>query len=284
MNSLAGILQLLRPHQWLKNLLLFFPPFLGGTLLQIDSYSVALLPFLSFSAGASCIYIINDILDLEQDIHHPRKKLRPLPAGEVTRGVALLLALLLAVTAVVSGFAVSTGFTLILLMYLVISVAYSVRLKTIPIVEIFSVVSGFLLRLMAGGEAFDVHISDWLFLSVFLLALYLIAGKRLGELKHAGGQPPELVRPVLAHYPAGFFEGCMFISGAAVLVTYTMYVISHHGSWLIIPLCCFGLLSYLLRVLSGRGGDPTRALFRDPALLLVGSVWVLLVGWGIYVQ
>jgi len=281
---MKSYVELLRPHQWLKNLMLLLPPFLGGKLMQFDSLTALLIPLASFSLGASAIYIINDIGDLKQDAHHPLKSRRPLAAGKVKVGAAVFLAALLVVAAVVVAVNISWLFLFILLTYLGISVAYSVRLKSIPLVEMFCVVSGFLLRLMAGGEAFGVHISDWLFLSVFLLALYLIAGKRLGELKYAGGQPPELVRPVLAHYPAGFFEGCMFISGAAVLVTYTMYVISHHGSWLIIPLCCFGLLSYLLRVLSGRGGDPTRALLRDPALLLVGLAWTLLVGWGIYAQ
>ena len=156
------------------------------------------------------------------------------------------------------------------------------HLKTLPIVEIFCVVSGFLLRLFAGGVAFNVLISDWLFLSVFLLALYLVSGKRLGELSHSVGQTPEMIRPVLAMYPSGFFSGCMYISGASVLVTYTMYVLEHPLLIYTVPLCCFGLLAYLLRVLSGRGGDPTRALLREPALLIVGLVWVVMVGWSIY--
>jgi hypothetical protein len=147
---------------------------------------------------------------------------------------------------------------------------------------LFCVVSGFLLRLLAGGAAFGVLISDWLFLSVFLLALYLVAGKRYGEIRNVTGQSPELIRPVLGKYPDGFLLGCMYISGASVLVTYTMYVLDHAMLVYTVPLCCFGLLSYLLRVLSGKGGDPTRALLKDPALFFVGGIWLLLVGWGIY--
>ena len=116
------------------------------------------------------------------------------------------------------------------------------------------------------------------FLSVFLLAIFLVCGKRLGEIRAVKGARPELVRPVLAKYPQGFLEGGLYISGAGALVTYTLYVINHQGNILLIPLCCFGLLSYLLRVFSGKGGDPTRALLKDPALLIVGSLWVLLVG------
>lgn len=249
---------------------------------MIDSLSQFLLPFLSFSAASSCVYIINDILDLKQDVHHPHKRLRPLAAGKIKPSAALVLAEGLGVFAVVSGAVVSIKFTLFLLVYLVISIAYSFWLKTIPTVEVFCVISGFLLRLFAGGAAFGVHISDWLFLSVFFLSLFLVSGKRLGELKHSGGQLPELVRPVLARYPVGFFEGSMFISGAAVLVTYTMYVLANPMLVYTVPLCCFGLLAYLFRVLLGQGGDPTQALLRDPVLLVVGLAWVALVGWGIY--
>jgi hypothetical protein len=83
---------------------------------------------------------------------------------------------------------------------------------------------------------------------------------------------------VLSSYPPGFLEGGLYMSGAAALVTYTMYVISHEGDILLIPLCCFGILSYVLRVFSGKGGDPTRALLKDPALLIVGILWVVMVG------
>ena len=275
-------LEILRPHQWLKNLMLLFPPFLGGALGQIDSISTLVLPLISFSAGASAIYIINDVMDIKQDAYHPKKCLRPLPSGKIDSSTALFLALALGIIAVISGFWVSAPFLFYLLTYLIISIAYSLRLKNVPVVEVFCVVGGFLLRLQAGGSAYGVKISDWLFLSVFLLALFLVSGKRLGELKHSAGQSVELIRPVLVRYPDGFFLASLAMSGSAVLVTYTMYVISHHGNLLVIPLCCFGLLSYMLRVLSGKGGDPTRALLKDPALLVVGLAWVALVSIDIY--
>ncbi|MCD6291829.1 MAG: UbiA family prenyltransferase, partial [Deltaproteobacteria bacterium] len=175
----------------------------------MDSISTLILPLISFSAGASAIYIINDVMDIKQDAHHPKKCLRPLPAGKITSSSALILALLLGIAAIVSGVLVSGSFLLYLLAYLTISIAYSLWLKNIPVGEVFCVVSGFLLRLQAGGSAYDVKISDWLFLSVFLLALFLVSGKRLGELKHATGQSVKLIRPVLAKYPEGFFLGSL---------------------------------------------------------------------------
>ncbi len=279
---LKSWLQLLRPHQWLKNLMLLFPPFLGGTLLYIDSFRSLLLPILSFSMASSSVYIVNDIMDIKQDIHHPVKKNRPLPSGKISTSNAISAAILMALVSGITATFISNRFLIILGAYLVISNSYSLILKSIPLVEIFCVVSGFLLRLEAGGTAFSIHISEWLFLSVFLLALFLVSGKRLSELMHSGGQQPGLIRPVLKKYPDLFFQTAMSISGSAVLVTYTMYAIDHHSNILIIPLCCFGLLRYSLRVLAGRGGDPTRALLKDPQLLAVGLAWALLVTFDIY--
>lgn len=281
--SFIDIIKLLRPHQWLKNLMLLFPPFLGGVMLQIDSFAMVALPLISFSAGASSIYILNDIMDAEQDAHHRIKKLRPLPSKQVSVPVAASIGLLLALGSVLLAVQLSLQFTSFLLAYLVISAVYSCFLKTAPLLEMFCVVSGFLLRLAAGGSAFDVKISDWLFLSVFLLALFLISGKRLGE-QRQGKDTSVLSRPVLASYPPGFLAASMYMSGAAVLMTYTMYVIQHQGHLLLIPLCYFGLLKYMLRVLSGQGGDPTRALLRDPVLLVVGGAWVVLVALGTYLR
>lgn len=282
--KLALFFSVLRPHQWLKNLMLLFPPFLGGTLHRIDSLTAFALPLISFSLVASSIYVVNDIFDKQQDVNHPQKRQRPIASGQLSTRTAAFYAVLMFVVALPAAWQVSSSFLCVVLLYVLISVSYSLKLKSVPIVEMFCVISGFLLRLWAGGIAYRVSLSDWLVLSVFLLALFLVAGKRLGETNHAGGIAPTLIRPVLARYPARFFELCMAMSGAAVLVTYTLYLIRHHGNLLLVPLCCFGLLSYIARVLAGRGGDPTRALLRDPYLFVVGVAWVVLVAWDIYIR
>ena len=140
-----------------------------------------------------------------------------------------------------------------------------------------------MLRLEAGGVAFTIDISEWLFLSVFLLALFLSTGKRLSE-KIRLGTAAVKHRKTLNEYPEGFLEGVMYMTGAAVLVTYTMYVISRHSGMLLytVPLCSFGLLRYILRIKSGMGGDPTESLLKDAPLLIVGALWTVMVGWGIY--
>jgi 4-hydroxybenzoate polyprenyltransferase len=278
---LSSHAKLLRIHQWLKNLMLFFPPFLGGVLLQPGMAQRGAIPFASFCFASSAAYVFNDLLDREKDALHPKKRGRPLASGEISPRAAILLIVLLLILSSASGLFVSFRFLIFVLFYLLLSLLYSSKLKEIPLVDIFCVSAGFLIRLEAGGEAFGLEISEWLFLSVFLLALFLSTGKRLHE-KCMLGDESCGHRPALAAYPHGFLEGTMYLTGGAVLVTYTMYVINRHTLVYTVPLCCFGLLRFMLRVKSGEGGDPTESLLRDSQLSIVGLVWTLMVGWAIY--
>ncbi len=114
------------------------------------------------------------------------------------------------------------------------------------------------------------------------LSLCLSAGKRLSEKQTLGVTTAASHRKVLMHYPDGFLDGVLFMTGSAVLVTYTMYTLSHNFLLYTVPLCCLGLLRYILRVKSGLSGDPTESLLRDPWILIVGAGWSAMVGWGIY--
>lgn len=281
--NFPAYIKLFRPVQWLKNLMLFFPPFLGGAIFQKGLLLGGMLPFFTFCLASSVCYILNDAVDLNVDRGHPLKKFRPMPSGDVPVRHALFIAVLSLAMSIFAAYSVSMGFLLLLLSYLAVSIFYTLFFKNYPLIDIFSIASGFILRLLAGGEAFAVTISEWLFLTVFLLALFLSTGKRYGE-KISLGEQAVVHRRALASYPEGFLDGLLFMLGSAVLVTYTMYVISRHSSLLLysVPLCCFGLLRYIMRVQSGRGGDPTESLTRDLPLLLVGVAWAALVGLGIY--
>jgi decaprenyl-phosphate phosphoribosyltransferase len=279
--DLTAYIRLLRPAQWLKNFMLFFPPFLGGLMMQPGLIQKGILPFISFCAVSSSTYIFNDILDARNDAQHPVKKFRPIPSGAIAKNSALILGFILACTGITLAFLCSTTFLLLLLIYLAIVTAYSFKFKDIPIVDIFCISAGFLLRLQAGGEVFGVQISDWLFLTVFLLAIFLSTGKRLGE-RTMLGKGAGSHRKSLLGYPDGFLDGIMYMTGAAVLVTYTMYVISRHTLIYTVPLCLFGLLRYVFLVKSGKSGDPTESLYKDKTLFLVGFFWAFMVGWSLY--
>jgi 4-hydroxybenzoate polyprenyltransferase len=220
---------------------------------------------------------------MEKDRHHPDKSTRPIASGKIPVTIALLFAAFLVISSVIIALNISGSFIALLTTYFIVSVTYSAKLKDIVLVDIFCISAGFLLRLQAGGVAFGVIISEWLFLSVFLLSIFLSTGKRLAEKQKLGDRAKQH-REALTAYPAGFLEGTMYMTGSSVLVTYTMYVITRHSALLIysVPLCCFGLMRYILRVQSGKNGDPTESLFKDSSLLSVGIAWVIMVGWGIY--
>lgn len=272
---------LLRPAQWLKSLILFFPPFLGGELLGAGVVTRGVAPAVSFCLASSSTYILNDIIDRESDRSHPRKSRRPIPSGGISITAAVAMCSLCLAGSLILAYRISSVFLAILVSYLFVSALYSLCLKNLPIVDLFCISAGFLFRLQAGGEAFGITISQWLFLSVFLLSIFLSTGKRLYE-KNALGDSAGAHRKSLESYPPGFLDGIMYMTGGAVLVTYTMYVIEHHVLIYTVPLCCFGLLRYILRVKSGLGGDPTESLLKDMPLLVTGVFWAVLVGWGIY--
>ncbi|HWI41908.1 MAG TPA: decaprenyl-phosphate phosphoribosyltransferase [Verrucomicrobiae bacterium] len=273
-------IKLLRVSQWLKNLMLFFPPFLSGSISGSDAARGA-LPFSAFCLVSSATYIYNDVRDRHIDSLHPVKRTRAVSSGTISVPTALSGAVFLAVAGGGIGRAVSGTFFLLLALYAVVSIAYSSMLKNYPIVDLFCIASGFLIRLEAGGTAFGIPVSNWLFLSVFLLALFLSTGKRLSERRvlgaEAGGH-----RKTLDLYPEGFLDGVMYMTGAAVLVTYTMYSLPRPLLVYSVPLCCFGLLRFIFRVKSGLSGDPTESLTRDPVLFAVAVAWTFMIFLGIY--
>lgn len=279
---MRSYITLLRPAQWLKNLMLFFPPFLGGQLLVQGQLARGVAPLLAFCFVSSSGYVLNDLLDRERDLSHPRKNLRPIPSGRVSVTGAVVLSVLLLAAGLALGSSCSMVFLVFLLCYLGVTLSYSFALKSYPIVDLFCISAGFLLRLQAGGEVFRIEISPWLFMSVFLLSIFLSTGKRLCEYRLLGEKAVEH-RENLVHYPQGYLEGIMYMSGGAVLVTYAMYTTINRTTLIYsVPLCCFGLFRYILRVQSGKSGDPTESLLKDHVLLAVGIVWVAMVAWSIY--
>lgn len=281
MNAILYI-RLLRPKQWLKNLMLFFPPFLGGVLLEPGTFMKGVAPFMTFCLASSSMYIFNDIRDADHDRLHVTKRLRPIASGKIEKTVAYVLLVALASIAFALGISISgSSFVWYLLLYSAISVGYSISFKHIPIVDLFCIASGFIIRLMAGGELFAVKVSEWLFLSVLLLSLFLSAGKRLCE-KCSMGDDAAKHRKSLQYYPDGFLDGTMFLTGGAVLITYSMYAITRHALVYTVPLCAFGLLRFMLLVQQGTCGDPTDSILKDRTLFGVAVMWAVIVGWRIY--
>jgi len=280
--SFLPVIRLLRPNHWLKNLAIFFPPFLGGILIHPDLLRKGLGPFVCFCLASSAIYVFNDIQDKEKDSHHPIKKNRPIAAGVITPTLAYLLCFCLLTIAILIGYKISLNFFFLLLSYVVLFVIYSLKLKEIALVDVFIIASGFIIRIYAGGTVFQVWISEWLFLCVFLLSIFLSIGKRYSEKKELAAAHAAKHRQTLLDYPRGFLEGALYMSGSAVLVAYSLYIVGRPNMIFTVPLCWFGIFRYLFRIKEGKSGDPILALLKDQTLLIVSILWIMTVGWAVY--
>jgi 4-hydroxybenzoate polyprenyltransferase len=281
MNHLTYLV-ILRPSQWIKNLIMFFPPFLGGALFTSSCITVSsFVSFISFCCVSSSLYIYNDLNDLKKDVLHPVKHLRPLASGVITKEAAIAIALSLCLLGFMLAFIVVRPLIPYLLAYGALTVVYTKWLKNLPILDLFCISCGFLIRLLAGGALFDIVISEWLFLSVFFLSLFLSTGKRLSEQQLLGAGAKDH-RSSLCYYPEGTLDAILQVTAATVLLTYTMYTLAHPHLVYTVPLCAFGLFRYILRVKSGKSGDPTESLLKDLPLMFVSGLWALLVAWSIY--
>ena len=274
-----AILQLLRPKQWLKNLMLLFPALFGGILFKPGVMAALSLPVLAFCLVSSANYVFNDVLDADKDALHPDKKYRPIPAGKVSQKAALSLGGFLLAGSLLIAASISWRFTAMLVAYAILMGGYSIWFKHIVLLDIFCIAAGFLLRLEAGGCAANVSVSSWLFLSVFFLTLFLSTGKRLSE-KMTLDDASAFHRKTLAEYPESYLDGMMLMTGTASMLTYALYTINHDPLIYTVPLCCLGLFRYMFMIKQGKSGDPTEALLKDPLLLCVGIAWLLIViGW-----
>lgn len=281
---LRDIFLLLRPHQWVKNLLVLAPPFFGGVL--FTGWGMAFImffAFLAFSLASSAGYIINDMVDLEADRLHPKKKLRPIASGKVGAAEALIIALAAFSGAAVISYSLDTGFLLIIIAYTALSVLYSFYLQRFALVDCFVIALGFVLRLEAGGMASGTVVSNWLLLTTFVLSLLLALGKRRYELAAASADPAAH-RESLSGYSLNFLDQAITIFAATAIVTYAIYALNAGSRIFLftVGFACYGVLRYLHLVQNSISGDPTESLLRDPPLLLCVLLWLVLTAVIIY--
>ena len=280
---MTAYIRILRPGQWLKNLLLLFPPFFAGNILEPPVLQRIVPALFAFSFVASSTYIINDITDIESDRNHDVKRNRTLARGDVPVLFASLFASVLFIAALAIALSLSRSFGALLVIYLLITLSYTLFFKDKVILDIFFISAGFLIRILAGGVVFDVAVTNWLFLTVFMVSLLLAAGKRLGELV-ALGDEAHRHRKSLALYTRPFLEGILWFSASAALVTYALYTLEQRSDlFYTVPLAAFGLLRYIYIIKDGKG-DPTEALLKDGQIMGVGILWIGMIGALIYAR
>ena len=286
------MLRLLRPRQWIKNLLLFAALVFARQLVVPRSVALASLAFVAFCLASSSVYVVNDLVDAERDREHPEKRNRPIASGAVAPGAAATLAALLTLTALGMAFAIGRGFGAAVVVYLGLSHFYSLAGKNVVVLDVLLVAAGFVIRAVAGALAIQVPYSDWFVLCTLFLAMFIAFSKRRAELVAIGGGAARS-RPVLARYSERSLAAFTAASMAAAIISYSLYVQDVHeragdAQKLLpfsVPFVIFVIFRYHLLVESGGAGEkPEEAVFQDRALLasLAGFVAVALAAfyWG----
>ena len=285
MQALSGLLRTMRPKQWTKNVLFVFPALIfDGKLTDPISFYRVTVACILLILMSGTVYIINDLVDIEKDKLHPKKKNRPLPSGELPTGLARVVAVILPLVTLAFAIYWDTDLAIVLLIYLLIQIAYSFYLKHIVLLDVMTVTSGFILRVLAGVVVIEVqNFSPWLYACSALLALFLAVGKRRQELVTLGEQALK-TRPIFKHYNLALIDDMLRLVTTSTFLTYLLYTIEADiGTFrgiqlalITVPFVLYGLFRYLYIIhVQGAGGAPDEVLLTDRPLQLA------IVGWGI---
>jgi len=280
-------LKLLRVEQWVKNLFVFVPLFFSGNITNLDLLSKSIFAFIIFSLAASVVYILNDYNDIEADRKHPEKRRRPLASGAVSKAKAVGILTALIIIDVALVFLAHLyfqeplwKFATIIGLYIAVNLAYTFKLKHVPIIDIFIIALGFVLRVLAGGYITEIGISQWAILLTFVLALVLAIGKRRGELINA--QVSGKTRKALDGYNVQFADIALSISVTLAIVCYLMFTLSpevqarfHERVFYTVIFVVFAFLRYLQQTLVyNRTESPTKIVYRDRYIQITLILWV----------
>lgn len=298
-----------RPRQWLKNVALFAPLVFEGEFFAPPRLLTLIFGFFIFSLMTSATYIINDVIDIKKDRAHPFKSKRPIAAGRINPGLALIVAFSMMIFAILISSRFSTFFTLSVSAYAILQIAYSLFLRSIILLDVMAIASGFLLRVYAGAVLIDAHVTIWFILTVASLALFLAIGKRRSErtllVGSAGGSLE--TRKILLHYPESLLDSLTVMFATSTWFSYTMFTFLQPppsagpqvlvlfgdylprtflaSKWLMVtvPFVIYGVMRYLYVIHEKKEGEsPERVLLSDIPLLVSVVAWVLLVFFVIY--
>lgn len=268
-------IQLIRVKHWIKNFLIFLPLIFSHSFDKIDFINI-ILGFLSFSFISSFVYIINDIKDLNNDKKHPKKKFRPLASNKISITSAIKISIILLIISLVVNYFITRSFfdkaSLVLVGYLIINILYSFGMKNMQILDVVLLATGFILRVYYGAFIIDVPVSNWLFLTILNVSLYLGLGKRKKELLIKDD-----VRKVLKHYDETFLDKFMNICLTLVIVFYSLWVIEQEIKFLFlsIPIVMIIFMQYMLYMDKSDEGDPITILFENKTIILTCCTYVI---------
>lgn len=279
---LLPLLETLRPKQWVKNGVIFAALVFDLQLFKPEPFLRTLAGFALMCLLSSAVYVINDLIDIDKDRQHPKKRQRPLPSGRLPKNVAYLAAGILPLIALPLAAWLDWRFGLIALTYLIKDLFYSLWLKNTPILDVLLIALGFLLRVGAGVVIITVaRFSPWLYICMGLLALFMGFGKRRGELillQNGRGE----TRTVLKEYSLPFLDEMISIVSTATVIGYSLYTFSapnlpqNHSMMLTIPFVLYSIFRYLYLIhMKGEGGAPDELVLTDRPLQITFLLWGL---------
>jgi decaprenyl-phosphate phosphoribosyltransferase len=279
------LLRACRPRQWSKNVLLLAAPCAAGVVTRPRVAIEVLAAFVAFCLLSSATYLINDVRDREQDRRHPRKRTRPVAAGELSPSAALWAAAAVGLSGVAVATAVRPALGAVACGYVALTVSYSLWWRHIVVADIVAISAGFVVRAVAGGVATDVFLSRWFLLVTSWCAVFLVAGKRYAELNDVSLRAS--TRATLRGYSAGCLRLLLLLAAVFASAAYAVWAFTRpeHGLWYEPSLIPFMMWLVRYRMLLGRGAGqaPEELILRDRVLLALSVAWALLFLGGVYV-
>ncbi len=274
--------KLLRPYNWIKNFFVFVPLFFSRSFYSHDKLIDVVWSFIAFSLTASCVYVINDLVDREQDRKHPIKQKRPLASGVISPAMALLLLAFVCVVCVLVTIYFIPSIWPYLVLYFILNLSYSLWLKKVAAVDILLIASFYLIRVLVGGVAASVPISHWLILCTIFISLFLICGKRKAEYSQ------DYRRQVLESYHPQVLDGLLVLSATLAVICYSLYTVLVLNSDLAVYSVFFVLLAvfrYLLIIhKTDKSEYPEFAIIADPIVVFSGFSWLILMYYIFYIN
>lgn len=270
---LKAIIKELRIHQWIKNIFVLIPLVFDRQLFLVEPLTRTIIGFFLFCFVSSSVYLINDVMDVEADRIHPKKKNRPIASGELPIPLAITIATILVIGSFLGAYFLSFAFLIILALYFFINLAYSMKLKHIPLLDVFIIAAGFVLRVGAGVSVIEVErFSPWLYAVTTVFSLFFALGKRRGELATIQNSNNSQ-RKVLDGYTIPMLDQFITIISATTIISYSLYTFSapnlpeNHSMMLTIPFAIYGIFRYLYLIqVKNEGGAPDELVLSDRPL------------------
>lgn len=279
---IKDIIQSMRPHQWTKNFFVYAALIFSQNIFNLPLLLKTTIAFSAFCLISSALYVFNDLKDLEEDKLHPLKSKRPIASGKIKKSTAILMIVVLGLLGFSSAFTLNKNYFIIILVYFLIQMAYSIKLKHIVILDVFVVALGFLIRVVAGGLAIEVSLSSWLLICTILLALFLALSKRRHELVLLEDGASDH-RPILEEYSPYLLDQMIAVVTASTVIAYCLYTISEEtvtkfGTTNLIftvPFVLYGIFRYLYLIhQKSEGGSPEALIVKDKPLLIDIFLWI----------